>query len=412
MNLSINLSDDFLENKKKIYIFLFLISLVSRILISYYYGDRNLENEWSILLGNLYNNNILSMIRFGDLFVPNLWMPPVYAYFIYLHAILFGMSDNLATYVIFTQILISSLTAIVFYKILSHFFSYKVSFGGAIVFSTFPLIVYSASQISSITIYLFLFLVFILLILSFINEKSKQYYWHYVIIGTVAGILILTRRDFILIYFFSIFYIFIFFKVSLKKILLVLIVTSITISPYLVRNYISFDKFIIHSGFGYNLWKAYNSNAKVEGYYEQSDELKYKISLVKKDINYRINEDKVFLEEAKQFIKNNPKEATKLFFKRLFSILFIDFNSSQKNYYNFFHIAPNILIAVLSFIGLSVYDKKNSRLNYLILIMIILLMVYSLFALLPRYKIYIIPFQILLSLKTVEYFLQKLGKKY
>ena len=63
MNLSINLSDDFLENKKKIYIFLFLISLVSRILISYYYGDRNLENEWAILLGNLYNNNVLSMIK-------------------------------------------------------------------------------------------------------------------------------------------------------------------------------------------------------------------------------------------------------------------------------------------------------------------------------------------------------------
>jgi len=412
MNLSKNLSDDFLENKKKIYIFLFLISLVSRILISYYYGDRNLENEWAILLGNLYNNNVLSMIRFGDLFVPNLWMPPVYAYFIYLHAILFGMSDNLAIHVIFSQILISSLTTIIFYKILCFFFSYKVSFGGAIVFSNFPLIVYSASQISSITIYLFLLLVFILLILSLVNEKSKQYFWHYVIIGTVAGILILTRRDFILIYFFSILYIFIFFKVSLKKIFLILIVTSITISPYLVRNYISFDRFIIHSGFGYNLWKAYNSNAKVEGYYEQSDELKYKISLVKKDINYRINEDKIYLEEAKQFIKNNPKETTKLFFKRLFSIFFIDFNSSQKNYYNFFHIAPNILIAVLSFIGFFTYDKKNSRLNYLILIMIILLMVYSLFALLPRYKIYVIPFQILLSLKTTEYFLQKLGKKY
>ena len=412
MNLSINLSDDFFENKKKIYIFLFLISLVSRILISYYYGDRNLENEWAILIDNLYNNNVLSMIRFGDLFVPNLWMPPVYAYFIYLHAILFGMSDNLAIYVIFSQIIISSLTAIIFYKILYLLCSNKVSFGGAIVFSTFPLIVYSASQISSITIYLFLLLVFILLILRLVNEKSKQYFWHYVIIGTVAGILILTRRDFILIYFFSILYIFIFFKVSLKKIFLVLMVTSITISPYLVRNYISFDRFIIHSGFGYNLWKAYNYNAKVEGYYGQSDELKYKISLVKKDINYRINEDKIYLEEAKQFIKNNPKETTKLFFKRLFSIFFIDFNSSQKNYYNFFHITPNILIAVLSFIGLFTYDKKNSRLNFLILIMIILLMVYSLFALLPRYKIYVIPFQILLSLKSIEYFLQKLGKKY
>ena len=411
MNLFININEDFLKNKKKLYIFLFSISFISRVLVSFYFGDRNLENEWAILVSNLYNNNVLSMLKFGDLFVPNLWMPPVYAYFIYLHALVFGMSENLATYVIISQILVSSLTTIIFFKIISQFCSNKISFGGAIIFSIFPLIIYSASQISSVTVYLFLLLVFILLILNIINQRSKNYL-QYLIIGFLAGILILTRRDFILIYFFSIFYSFIFFKVQLKKIFLILIVTSITISPYLVRNYVSFDKFIIHSGFGYNLWKAYNVNAKVEGYYEESDELKYKISLVKKDINYRINEDKIYLDEAKKFIIQNPRETITLFFKRLFSIFFIDLDSTQKNYYNVLHIAPNILIAIFSLVGFIICNKKDSKLNYLILLMLVLLMVYSLFALLPRYKIYIIPFQILLTLKFVEYFLKKFSKNY
>ena len=411
MNLFININEDFLKNKKKLYIFLFSISFISRVLVSFYFGDRNLENEWAILVSNLYNNNILSMLKFGDLFVPNLWMPPVYAYFIYIHALIFGMNENLATYVIASQILLSSLTTIIFFKIISQFCSNKISLGGAIIFSIFPLIIYSASQISSVTVYLFLLLVFILLILNLINQSSKNYL-QYLIIGFLAGILILTRRDFILIYFFSIFYSFLFFKVKLKKIFLILIVTSITISPYLVRNYISFDKFIIHSGFGYNLWKAYNVNAKVEGYYEESDELKYKVSLVKKDINYRINEDKIYLDEAVKFIKQNPRETITLFFKRLFSIFFIDLDSTQKNYYNVLHIAPNILIAIFSLVGFIICNKKDSKLNYLILLMLVLLMVYSLFALLPRYKIYIIPFQILLTLKFVEYFLKKLSKNY
>ena len=411
MNLFININEDFLKNKKKLYIFLFSISFISRVLVSFYFGDRNLENEWAILVSNLYNNNILSMLKFGDLFVPNLWMPPVYAYFIYIHALIFGMNENLATYVIASQILLSSLTTIIFFKIISQFCSNKISLGGAIIFSIFPLIIYSASQISSVTVYLFLLLVFILLILNLINQSSKNYL-QYLTIGFVAGILILTRRDFILIYFFSIFYSFLFFKVKLKKIFLILIVTSITISPYLVRNYISFDKFIIHSGFGYNLWKAYNVNAKVEGYYEESDELKYKVSLVKKDINYRINEDKIYLDEAVKFIKQNPRETITLFFKRLFSIFFIDLDSTQKNYYNVLHIAPNILIAIFSLVGFIICNKKDSKLNYLILLMLVLLMVYSLFALLPRYKIYIIPFQILLTLKFVEYFLKKLSKNY
>ena len=410
MNLFININEDFLKNKKRLYIFLFSISFISRVLVFFYFGDRNLENEWAILVSNLYNNNVLSMLRFGDLFVPNLWMPPVYAYFIYLHALIFGMGENLAAYVIASQIVVSSLTTIIFFKIISQFCSDKISLGGAIIFSIFPLIVYSASQISSVTVYLFLLLVFILLILNIINQRSKNYL-QYLIIGFLAGILILTRRDFILIYFFSIFYSFIFFKVPLKKIFLVLIITSITISPYLVRNYVSFDKFIIHSGFGYNLWKAYNVNAKVEGYYEESDELKYKVSLVKKDINYRINEDKIYLDEAKKFITQNPRETIALFLKRLFSVFFIDLESTQKNYYNVLHIAPNILIAIFSLVGLIICNKKDSKLNYLILLMFILLMVYSLFALLPRYKIYIIPFQILLTLKLIEYFLKKLIKK-
>ena len=412
MNLLKNLNNNFLKNKKNLYLFLFLISLLSRILISYYYCDRSLENEWTKLVNNLYNYNVLAFLKFGDLLVPNLWMPPVYAYFIYLHALIFGMNDNLAIYIIITQILISSFTSIIFYKILSHFFSNKTCFFGAILFSIFPLIVYSAGQISSVTVYLFLLLIFILITLSLMKEGSKNIYWNFATIGLVAGILILTRRDFVLIYFFTLIYSFLIFKISIKKILLILMITSLTISPYLIRNYISFDRLIIHSGFGYNLWKAYNPKAKVEGYYEESDELKHKISLVKKDIFYRINEDKIYLEEAKKFIIKNPQEAATLFLKRLFSIFFIDLDSSQKNYYNFFHIAPNIFIAILAILGLVTFDKKNTKLSYLILIMMILITVYSLFALLPRYKIYIIPFQILLSLNFIEYFLKKLNKNY
>tara|TARA_B100001057_G_scaffold390723_1_gene398741 strand:- start:265 stop:834 length:570 start_codon:yes stop_codon:yes gene_type:complete len=189
-------------------------------------------------------------------------------------------------------------------------------------------------------------------------------------------------------------------------------VTSITISPYILRNYVSFDKFIVHSGLGYNLWKAYNSNAKVDGYHIESDKLKSKINLVPKDIYYRINEDKIYLEEAKNFIKDNPNKTIELFFHRLFSLLFIDLQSSQQNYYNIFHILPNTLISFFSIIGLILYNKKNSKFNYLVLTMMIILLVYSLFALMPRYKIYILPFQILLSISFFDYLIKKLSKKY
>ncbi len=410
MNLLKNLEISSVKNQKNIYFFLFILGFISRTIISYLYGDRGLENEWSLLVTNLYNHNTLSLLNFNGLFVPNLWMPPIYAYFIYLHSLIFGLDDNLVNYVIISQIVISSFTSIIFYKMIKHFFSQKIAISGAIVFCLFPLIVYSASQISSATIYLFLLLTFILLILDLVNSNPKYSYKSLILIGIVAGILILTRRDFLLIFLFTLFYFFIFFKLNIKKIIFIFFVTAITISPYLVRNYIAFDKIIVHSGFGYNLWKAYNINANVEGFYIESTSLKSKIEKVKKDTYYRINEDKLYLESAKEFILENPGKSLKLFIKRFFSFFFIDLNSSQENYYNVFHILPNLMISFLSIFGLIFCDKKKPKYNYLILIMTVMLLVYSVFALLPRYKLYILPFQIILCLSFFESIKKKLIK--
>ena len=141
MSLLKNLNINFLYSNKRIYLFLFLLSLISRIVISFFFGDRVLENEWAILVKNLYIFNTLSMLNFDGLLVPNLWMPPIYAYFIYLHTLVFGMDENLASYVIATQVIISSCTTIVFYKIIKNkFFTSKYLFGG--IFSLFPLIVF------------------------------------------------------------------------------------------------------------------------------------------------------------------------------------------------------------------------------------------------------------------------------
>ena len=174
MSLFKKLNINLIVNSKEIYFFLFIASLISRIIISYFYGDRNLVNEWETLVTNLYNNGALYMLEFDGVIVPNLWMPPIYAYFVYLHALVFGLEENLASYVIASQILISSLTTIIFYKIIKKFFSSQFSLIGALIFSFFPIIAYSASQISSVTIYLFLLLLFNLFILNLAESKYHQ----------------------------------------------------------------------------------------------------------------------------------------------------------------------------------------------------------------------------------------------
>ncbi len=393
---------------KNLFLFIFISGLLLRSITAFFFGDRILENEWNILVKNLYFYDSFSLLVFDDLFVPNLWMPPLYGYFIYLHSLLVGFNEYLPISVITSQIIIASITPVFFFKIISIFFNRKLSIIGSFTFNFFPLIIFSSSQISSVTIFLFLNILFFYFILKLKNNSKIKLI---LIIGILSSLLILTRRDFVLIYLFSLLYIFLFLKINIKTIVTIIIITVIGISPYLYRNYVTFDKFIIHSGFGYNLWKAYNPNANVEGYLFVSEELQSKINTVEKNIYYRINEDQIYLEQALTYIKNDPQKYINLYFKRLYSFYFFDFNSSQKNYYNPVHIYPIILVSLLSICGLFTFNKKNNKLNYLVLTFLLLVVLYAFFAVLPRYKIYILPFQIILSVSYLKYLFEKLRIK-
>ena len=399
---------DLFSKDKNLFLFIFISGLLLRSITAFFFGDRILENEWNILVKNLYFYDSFSLLEFDDLFVPNLWMPPLYGYFIYLHSLLVGFNEYLPLSVITSQIIIASITPVFFFKIISIFFNRKLSIIGSFTFNFFPLIIFSSSQISSITIFLFLNILFFYFILKLKNNSKIKLI---LIIGILSSLLILTRRDFVLIYLFSLLYIFLFLKINIKTIVTIIIITIIGISPYLYRNYVAFDKFIIHSGFGYNLWKAYNPNANVEGYLFPSEELQNKINTVEKNIYYRINEDQIYLDQALTYIKNDPQKYLYLYFKRLYSFYFFDLNSSQKNYYNPVHIYPIILVSLLSICGLFTFNKKNNKLNYLVLIFLLLVALYAFFAVLPRYKIYILPFQIILSVSYLKYLFEKLRIK-
>ena len=134
--------------------------------------------------------------------------------------------------------------------------------------------------------------------------------------------LILIRREFIGIFVLSSFYLFIFFRISIKKILLIALITLITTSPYLIRNFLIFEKVTIQAGFGFNVWKSNNPNSKVEGSILIDDNLQKQIHEIPKDKFYRINEDKIFLGQAIEYIKKEPKRYLILYFKKVVSFLF------------------------------------------------------------------------------------------
>ena len=184
---------------------------------------------------------------------------------------------------------------------------------------------------------------------------------------------------------------------------MIILLTVVVISPYLIRNIIVLDTITITKSFGYNLWKGNNSKATVEGNYYPDSNLQEQIDKVRVNNYYDINVDKVYLNEGFKNIKNNPTRYIGLYLKKILSFIFIDINSSYPNYYHPMHYLPVLFIGITSMLGIVLSKKNSHQINFLILYFVANITILSIFFILPRYTLAILPLQIIFSNIFFEY---------
>tara|TARA_B110000438_G_scaffold226026_1_gene220174 strand:- start:9 stop:644 length:636 start_codon:yes stop_codon:yes gene_type:complete len=205
-------------------------------------------------------------------------------------------------------------------------------------------------------------------------------------------------------------------KINLPNLVKIILITSLVISPYMIRNYVHFNQIILTKSLGFNLWKGNNELSSVQGYEEYKNvnfkELEFKLNSLEKNKRYELNRDKLFLKEAKKYLAQDPLKYLNLFFKKIFSFYFVDLNSTYPNYYNFIHFFPVVLFSILSFPGLFIlYKKKNIYADCLGLYLLFNIVIFSCFFILPRFKLIILPVQIILVAYFIKYLLNKLNIK-
>ena len=71
-----------LNFKKKLTLIIILGALL-RIMSIIFFGDKEVSNEWGIMLENLEQNQVLSVREVNGVPVPNIFMPPLYPLFLY-----------------------------------------------------------------------------------------------------------------------------------------------------------------------------------------------------------------------------------------------------------------------------------------------------------------------------------------
>ena len=117
-----------LKNKETyLLIFLFLFSFLIRIPTVFIFGDTGLENEWKILVGYLTDYGKLysilpSLVDAGDFLTPNVFMPPLYAFYLYFFKFFNFNNEIYILIVLFSQCLLSSFSVVIFYIINKNFF--------------------------------------------------------------------------------------------------------------------------------------------------------------------------------------------------------------------------------------------------------------------------------------------------
>ena len=178
---------------------LILFSFLVQIAAVYYHGDTEIEHEWKILLENLYNSGALSLHQFEGKFIPSVFMPPLYVYFLYALKLFTPENVDLIKVILFSQVILSTISIFIFYKLNNLFFSKNWSILNAFFLSIFPFKIYTVTQVSSITLQIFLLILY--LYLFFIFNKPSKFLWYKIIFfSIVSGLLMLIRGEFYIIF--------------------------------------------------------------------------------------------------------------------------------------------------------------------------------------------------------------------
>jgi 4-amino-4-deoxy-L-arabinose transferase-like glycosyltransferase len=240
---------------------------------------------------------------------PTAYRPPVYPFFL---AAIYSIAGHNLTWVRFVQALLGAGICVLTYLIATIIFDNTIATLSGVFCSFYPPLIFSTSQILTETLFTFLLLLGIFLIIE------RQTYAALITTGIIFGLALLTRPFFIFFLPFLFYWIFINNKFeTLKTIPIFIIGVLLILFPWTLRNYYRLDSFVPLANVGgltlYNSYVVpqkgfgYNSLEGIEDeYYEIKDETERSKYLLGKSIEY---------------IKNNPAKVSKLTFAKL--LLFI-----------------------------------------------------------------------------------------
>jgi len=335
---------------------------------------------------------------------PTAILTPLYTYFLALFIYIF---DEPAKYIFIFQALLNALIIIPGYligRILGHT---KNGIVLALLVGIYPEIAFMPVRMVAETITIILVFYSIYLYLKYktllLNEGKIAGFF---VLGIILGLTTLAKANTAFV-FLACFMGLLFAgtkKTSwLKAAFLLGLTFTITLSPWLIRNYMVFHKPIFRTMYGFNLWRGNHPGASGTGRLnpehisEASLDPEYQKFIDQNHPNTELAIDKFYRDEAMKFIREDPLRYVWLTTKRIAYFLIIDPTHPLTR--NALYIGGYLFAVIFGIWGGVILKRRNQLDRFYILAPAITMVFYTPVIVLPRYRLILI--WILLILASV-----------
>lgn len=373
---------------RKILIILVILAFAIRIICVFTFANITNPEMWEFgkIARNLVAGNGFRYIA-NSIDVSSAYMPPGLPFIYFVFFKLFGDIGITYVYILLFNAFLASMNVIIIYKIAQLIYDSKIGIISAGYAAISPIFIISTINYNSIIIYQVLIGLTFLLFLKYqsaglvFNKVFRSDRLKYLLfLSLTLGLFIYFRSE--TLGFIAILCIYLISKKRMIDSLILLFVSVLIISPWTIRNYLTFGKIIpVSTSVGYNFYLGHSDDIAADIYKNQ-------VSLLKEDSTYETEKSRIGFEEAFQFIKEHPADDIKESFSKVISLWFIDkYRESAKSPV---YILTWITTLILFFTGYikSLKDKNmRSKLffmgSYLVFSTILVLVFFNI----PRYQI-------------------------
>lgn len=320
---------------------------------------------------------------------PTAWMPPVYPYILAGIFKLFGVySAASAWFILAFNSLVESLTCLTIYRIGERIFGTAVARASAWVWALFPYLIYwPVRVVYETSLSTFLLSLAVLLTLRLADTPARRRMW--ILFGLLWGVIVLNNPALVSMLPFFLLYVLYTRPQKIAGALICLLAAALVVSPWLVRNYEIFGKFIfVRDNLPMELQMANNDES--EGWWTRSEHPANDPATM---LKFQQLGEKAFMEErgeeARRFIRQHPQRFLWFTIKRAMyfwisppqAAIYSGYDFMISRHMNFF------LEAAFAFAGLwlTIRNKKCGGFLFACLLLIYPLP-YYIVSPYPRYK--------------------------